>query len=70
MGGRLRIPMIIRLSQLSLAGVGAEAELSNITADLEKVASGANGACGHFVGNPAILRHFQSNIPYFCLRIN
>ena len=26
--------------------------------DLEKVASGASGACGHFVGNHAILRTF------------
>ena len=25
-------------------------------ADLEKAASGASGACGHFVENPAILR--------------
>ena len=33
--------------------------------DLEKAASGASGACGLFVGNPAILRHFQLNIPYF-----
>ena len=27
-------------------------------ADLEKAASGASGACGHFVGNPALLRTF------------
>ena len=26
--------------------------------DLEKAARGASGACGHFVGNPAILRTF------------
>ena len=26
--------------------------------DLEKAASGASGACGHFVGNHAILRTF------------
>ena len=27
--------------------------------DLEKAASGASGACGHFVGNPAIIRIFE-----------
>ena len=27
--------------------------------DLEKAASGASGACGHFVKNPAILRTFE-----------
>ena len=27
-------------------------------ADLEKAASGSSGACGHFVGNHAILRTF------------
>ena len=26
--------------------------------DLEKAASGASGACGHFVENPATLRTF------------
>ena len=31
---------------------------SSIFADLEKAASGASGACGHFVGNHAILRTF------------
>ena len=34
--------------------------------DLEKAAS---GACGHFVGNPVILRPFLSNFPYFWLRM-
>ena len=30
--------------------------LAKFVADLEKAANGASGACGHFVGNPAILR--------------
>ena len=31
--------------------------------DLEKAASGASGACGHFVGNHAILRTFWVKNP-------
>ena len=31
--------------------------------DLEKAASGASGACGHFVKNPAILRRFLFKNP-------
>ena len=31
--------------------------------DLGKAASGANGTCGHFVGNPAILRTFSVKYP-------
>ena len=31
--------------------------------DLEKAASSASGACGHFVGNPAILRTFLVKYP-------
>ena len=31
--------------------------------DLEKVASGASGACGYFVGNHAILRTFWVKYP-------
>ena len=31
--------------------------------DLEKVASGASGACEHFVGNHAILRTFWVKYP-------
>ena len=31
--------------------------------DLEKAASGASGACGHFVGNHAILRTFLAKYP-------
>ena len=34
-----------------------------IVTDLEKAASGASGACGHFVGNPAILRTFSVKYP-------
>ena len=34
-----------------------------LNVDLEKAASGASGACGHFVGNPAILRTFRSKYP-------
>jgi len=34
-------------------------------ADLEKAASGASGACGHFVENPAILRTFLIKHPSF-----
>jgi len=30
----------------------------NTASDLEKAASGASGACGHFVENPATLRTF------------
>ena len=30
---------------------------------MEKAASGACGACGHFVGNPAILRIFSVKYP-------
>ena len=33
--------------------------------DLEKAASGASGACGHFVENHAILRTFWFEIPAF-----
>ena len=33
--------------------------------DLEKAASGASGACGHFVVNPAILRTFESKPLHF-----
>ena len=33
--------------------------------DLEKAASGASGACGHFVVNPAILRKFWIKTPAF-----
>ena len=33
--------------------------------DLEKATSGASGACGHFVGNPAILRTFGAKCPVF-----
>ena len=29
-----------------------------LESDLEKAGSGVSGACGHFVGNPAILRTF------------
>ena len=32
-------------------------------ADLEKAASGSSGACGHFVGNHAILRTFWVRYP-------
>ena len=32
-------------------------------ADLEKAASGANGTCGHFVENHAILRTFSVRYP-------
>ena len=31
--------------------------------DLEKVASGASGACGHIVGNHIILRTFGARYP-------
>ena len=31
--------------------------------DLEKAASGASGACGHLVGNHAILRTFWAKNP-------
>ena len=34
-------------------------------ADLEKAASGASGACGHFVENPIILRTFRVGNPVF-----
>ena len=34
-----------------------------LRSDLEKAASGASGACGHFVGNPAILRTFSVKYP-------
>ena len=37
--------------------------LVTIRADLEKAASGASGACGHFVINPAILRKFSLEYP-------
>ena len=30
---------------------------------MEKAASGASGACGHFVGNHAILRSFLDKYP-------
>ena len=33
--------------------------------DLEKAASGASGACGHFVENHAILRTFRVKNPTF-----
>ena len=36
-----------------------------LQADLEKAASGASGACGHFVENPAILRTFWVENPAF-----
>ena len=36
-----------------------------LQADLEKAASGASGACGHFVENPAILRTFWVKHPAF-----
>ena len=34
-----------------------------LASDLEKAASGASGACGHFVGNYAILRTFLVKYP-------
>ena len=37
--------------------------------DLEKVASGASGACGHFVVNHAILRSFKQNILFLLMRM-
>ena len=40
--------------------------VKRLGADLEKAASGASGACGHFVGNHAILR---TNIRYFWMRM-
>ena len=36
-----------------------------LSPDLEKAASGASGACGHFVVNPAILRTFRVRNPTF-----
>ena len=37
--------------------------MSYWTADLEKAASCASGACGHFVQNHAILRNFLVKYP-------
>ena len=34
-----------------------------VQSDLEKAASSASGACGHFVGNPVILRTFWVKFP-------
>ena len=34
-----------------------------LEADLEKAGSGASGACGHFIGNHAILRTFLAKNP-------
>ena len=36
-----------------------------VETDLEKVASGASGDCGYFVGNNAILRTFSAKYPVF-----
>ena len=36
---------------------------TTLKSDLEKAASGASGACGHFVGNYAILRTFSVKYP-------
>ena len=38
---------------------------NRVKTDLEKAASGASGACGHFVGNPTILRTFGAKCPVF-----
>ena len=38
-------------------------QLVMVPTDLEKAASGASGACGHFVGDHAILRTFCISYP-------
>ena len=46
-----------------LFGPGSYQFFGTVGADLEKAASGASGACGHIVGNHAILRTFCSKYP-------
>ena len=52
------VKLKIVTSQLFVRGVKIYDNLSLCIADLEKAASGASGACVHFVGNQAILRTF------------
>ena len=61
-------PPLIRFSFLSFYLVPYHVPLYEVKCvdyltDLEKAASGASGACRHFVGNHAILRTFSAKYP-------
>jgi len=49
---------VIQTGQLNIFTEWPAKDLKKSNPDLEKAASGASGACGHFVKNHAILRTF------------